>query len=165
MKKKHVYLARNLEVAAEAVSAARAAGVTEDDLALVARPDIEMEKIPDGYRNASTDFVPAALKGAIGGGGAGLLAGLIAAAIPGLGVTLAGAAAIAAVGAATGTWSSSLIGATLPDPVRRRFEQEIADGRILVVIDARPEAQAGIDAALVRAGAVPLPFEEPSAMT
>ena len=165
MKKKHVYLAQDLDTAARAVAAARASGVAETDLALVARADVEMADIPDSYRNASTDFMPAALKGALGGGGAGLLAGLVAAAIPGLGVTLAGAAAIAAVGAATGTWSSSLIGATLPDPVRRQFEQEIADGRILVVVDATDEERPRIEMALADAGVRPLPFEEPSAMT
>jgi hypothetical protein len=165
MKKKHVYLTDDLAEARAAVAAARHAGVLDDDIALVARNDIEMEIIPEDRRNASTDFVPAALKGALGGGAVGLVAGLVAAAIPPLGVTLAGAAALAAVGALGGTWSSALMGSALPDPIRRRFEDEIAAGRILVVVDASDESIALIDASVTATGAELLPFEEPSAMT
>jgi hypothetical protein len=165
MKTKHVYLAQDLAAASVAVARVRAAGVDEPDIALVARADLEIQELPERYRNASTDFVPAMLKGALAGGSAGLLAGLVAVAIPGLGVTLAGAAAIAAVGAAAGTWSSGLMGSALPDPVRRRFEDQIAAGRILVVIDAPDADHAGIAAALEAVGVVRLPFEESSAMT
>lgn len=165
MKKKHVYLTDDLAEARAAVTAARHAGASDADIALIARNDIEMEVIPDDRRNASTDFVPAALKGAIGGGTMGLVAGLIAAAIPPLGVTIAGAAAIAAIGAAAGSWSSALMGSALPDPIRRRFEDEIAAGRILVVIDASDESIALIDSSVTATGAELLPFEEPSAMT
>ena len=165
MKTKHVYLVRDVAMAQAAVTRARALGVDEHDIALIARADLEMEELPEQYRNASTDFVPAALKGALTGGSAGLVAGLIAVAIPGLGVTLAGAAAIAAVGAAAGTWSSGLMGSALPDPVRRRFEDEIAAGRILVTIDAPDADHARIGVGLADVGATPLPFEESSAMT
>ena len=165
MKRKHVYLTDDLSQARAAVTAARRAGATDEDIALVARNDIEMEVIPEDRRNASTDFVPAALKGTVGGGTVGLVAGLIAAAIPPLGVTLAGAAAIAAVGAVAGTWSSALMGSALPDPVRRRFEDEIAAGRILVVVDIADESLTLVDTAVLATGAELLPFEEPSAMT
>lgn len=165
MKTKHVYLAHDLGAATDAVARARAVGVDDQDIALIARADLEMQELPEKYRNASTDFVPAALKGALGGGTAGLLAGLVAVAIPGLGVTLAGAAAIAAVGAAAGTWSSGLMGSALPDPVRRQFEDEIAAGRILVAIDADDDAHPRIEAALAGGGVRKLPFEESSAMT
>lgn len=165
MNSKHVYLAENLRLAADAIAIARRAGLDDAHIALVARPDIEMQLLPDDYRDGSTDFGHAVVKGAIGGGSVGLVAGLIAAAIPTLGVTLIGAAAIAAVGMATGTWTAGLIGASLPDPVRRRFEEEIAQGRILVVIDAEPEAHIALDASLREAGLVQLPFDEISALS
>ena len=68
MRRKHVYLTDDLSEARAAVTAARHAGVLDEDIALIARNDIEMEVIPEDRRNASTDFVPAALKGAVGGG-------------------------------------------------------------------------------------------------
>lgn len=165
MKRKHVYLTDDLPQARAAVTAARRAGATDDDIALVARNDIEMEVLPDSRRNASTDFMPASVKGALTGGGVGAVAGLVAMAIPPLGVTIAGAAAIAAIGAVTGTWSSALIGSALPDPVRRRFDEEIQAGRILVVVDMPDESLALVDAQVQATGAVLLPFEEASAMT
>ena len=128
---------------AVALDAARAAGLENDNLSLIARADIELDSIPDELKDAATDFMPAALRGAATGGGAGLVAGLAALAFPPLGVTLAGAALLTAGGAAVGTWVSSLVGSTVEDPVRRKFEGEIAAGRILVVIDAEERATSG----------------------
>ena len=69
-----------------------------------------MDAVPDDLREAHTDMVPAALRGAAGGGAVGLVAGLIAVAVPPLGITLAGAGLMAAVGALVGSWSSALVG-------------------------------------------------------
>lgn len=164
MKTRHVYLMRNVATAEQAIAALRAQEVPDDRIALVARADIEMARIPDDYRNASTDFKPAALRGALGGGTAGMLAGLIGVAVPAIGITIAGAAAIAAIGAAAGAWSSALAGSALSDPIRRQFEQEIAEGRILLLVDCEDEAFGAIDDALVPLGAQRMDFTEPSAL-
>ncbi|MFY2763476.1 hypothetical protein [Arenimonas sp. MALMAid1274] len=148
-----------------AIGVVRSAGVPDEDIALIARSDIEMETIPEQFRNASTDFVPAALKGAATGGTAGLVAGLVALAVPTFGVTLIGAAAIAAAGVAAGTFSSALVGSSLPDPVRRTFEDEIKAGNVLMTVDAAEENLPRIEAALLAVGATVLPFEESSALT
>ena len=123
-----------------------------------------MSDISDDYRNASTDFMPAALRGAIGGGSAGMLAGLIGVAVPAIGITIVGAAAIALIGAATGAWTSALAGSALPDPIRRRFEEEIEAGRILLVVDTTEADHPGIHQKLIAAGADPMAFTEPTAM-
>lgn len=164
MKMKRVYRIPMQEMAT-AISVVRRAGVPDEDIALIARSDIEMEVIPEQFRNASTDFVPAALKGAATGGTAGLVAGLVALAIPTFGVTLIGAAAIAAAGVAAGTFSSALVGSSLPDPVRRTFEDEIKAGNVLMTVDAAEADLPRIEAALRAVGSTPLPFEEASAMT
>ena len=45
-----------------------------------------------------------------------------------------------------GTWVSALLGSTVDDPVRRKFEGEIKAGRILVVLDAEdPQLPAADD--------------------
>ncbi|HET6397879.1 MAG TPA: hypothetical protein VFF91_13715, partial [Pseudoxanthomonas sp.] len=106
------------------------------------------------------------LRGAAGGGAVGLVAGLVAVAVPALGITLAGAGLLTAVGALVGSWSSALFGATVPDPVRRRFEDAIASGQILLVVDADDEKAArAAEAAIVRAGATPLPYDAPTAVS
>lgn len=165
MKHRRVFSAPDLVVAREAIAAARAARVPDDGIALIARSDIELEQIPSNRLDASQDTIPAALRGAIGGGTAGLLAGLVAVAIPPLGVTIGGAALLASIGALVGTWSSALMGSAIPNPVRRRFEEEIEQGRILIVIDADEALLPAAEAAIARAGAEPRPFDAPSALT
>ena len=165
MQTRHVFSVRDLAAARTALDAARAAGLDNDNLSLIARADIELDSIPDDLKDASTDFMPAALRGAATGGGAGLVAGLAALAFPPLGVTLAGAALLTAGGAAVGTWVSSLVGSTVEDPVRRKFEDEIAARRILLVIDAEDAQLPAVEAALVAAGATALPYEGTTALT
>ena len=164
MKTRHVFSTPNLETAQAALAAARAAGVEDNDLLLVARSDIELESIPDNRQEADTDLMPAALRGAGYGGATGLLAGLVAFAIPPLGITLAGAAAIGLVGAMVGTWASALVGASLPDPIRRKFESEIQAGNILLVVDANKDLLMAAEPAIVGAGATVLPYEASTAM-
>ncbi len=163
MKHRRIYSTPNLAAAQAALGAARDAGIDRDCLSLIARSDIEMDAVPDDLREAHTDMVPAALRGAAGGGAVGLVAGLIAVAVPPLGITLAGAAIMAGVGAAVGSWSSALMGATVQDPVRRKFEDAIEGGQVLLVVDGDDAALAAAEAAVVRAGATPLPYESASA--
>jgi hypothetical protein len=79
-------------------------------------------------------------------------------------LTLAGAGALALAGAAVGTWSAALVGSSVPDPVRRTFEEEIEGGSVLVVIDAEPSLLERADAAVLATGARALPYEQPTAL-
>jgi hypothetical protein len=164
MKTRQAFSTPDLVAAREAISAARGAGVPDDAISLIARSDIEMERIPEQRLDVSTDSLPAALRGVGAGGAVGLVAGLVAVAIPPIGITIAGVGLMAAIGAAVGGWSAALAGSTVPNAVRRRFEDEIEAGRILVVVDDIPERAAQARAAIERSGATPLPFEEPSAL-
>lgn len=164
MKIRHVFSTPSLDAAQSVMNAARGAGVDDDDILLVARSDIELEEIPNDRKEADTDLLPAALRGAGYGGAAGLLAGLAAVVITPIGLTLAGAAAAAVAGALVGCWASALIGSALPDPIRRKFDDEIQSGRILVVLDGEKPFLDGIEPSLVAAGATPLPYESTKAM-
>jgi hypothetical protein len=165
MKTRHVFSTPDVATARTVMQAARAAGIAEDDISLVARSDIELEAAPEQHKEAGSDFYPAALRGVVGGGAVGLLAGLVAVAIPPVGITVAGVAGLTLAGALTGGWSGALAGASVPDPVRRRFEDEIEAGRLLVVLDGDPELLASAGPALTRAGGTPLPFDAPTALT
>ncbi|UGB39215.1 hypothetical protein [Frateuria soli] len=165
MKTRHVFSTPDAGTAKTVMQAARAAGVPEADISLIARSDIELEAAPEQHKEAGSDFYPAAVRGLVGGGAIGLLAGIVAVAIPPVGITVAGVAGLTAAGALTGGWASALVGASVPDPVRRKFEDEIAAGRILVVLDGDKEQLARAEPALARAGATPLPFEQPTALT
>ncbi|AVQ08521.1 TPA: hypothetical protein HH295_16850 [Xanthomonas vasicola pv. zeae] len=165
MKLRRVYSTADLDSAQRVLQAARGAGIDNDALSLIARSDIELQDVPDERKDAKTDFLPAAARGAATGGAAGLVAGLVAIAVPPIGLTLAGAGVMALAGALVGSWSSALIGATVPDPVRRQFEDEIQAGRVLVILDAEQAALQNAEPAMVAAGATPLPYEAASATT
>jgi hypothetical protein len=164
MKTRHVFATRDLATAHAAIQAALDQGIPHDDVSLIAKGEIEMDAVPDALKESETDFKQGALRGAVGGGAAGLVAGLVGVAFPPLGLTLAGAGALALAGAAVGTWSAALVGSSVPDPVRRTFEEEIEGGSVLVVIDAEPSLLERADAAVLATGARALPYEQPTAL-
>ena len=165
MKTRHVFSTRDIHAAELAVDALRQAGLSDDNISLVARRDIESEGIPDDQRDTGDDFGRGGLKGMLTGGGSGLLVGLVAIGVPPLGLTLAGAAALTVAGAAVGGWVGMLTGTAAPGPVRRKFEDEIAAGRVLVAVDGEPDELANADTVLLAQGATPLPFAAPTAIS
>ncbi|MBD8526734.1 hypothetical protein [Pseudomarimonas arenosa] len=166
MKLRHVYLADSMESAKRCVQAAQALGWSEDRIALVASADTPLDQIPDDLKEgSSTDFMPATVRGALGGGAVGLAAGLVGAVIPAIGITLAGAGLMAVAGAAVGTWSSALVGASVPNEVHRRFEDKVADGHVLVVLDAEEKHVEQLDRTMAEQGAKRFDYEVPSLMT
>jgi hypothetical protein len=166
MKLRHVYVLSDLAQAQRAVGYLQSSGVSEECIALIAGSDAVLQRIPDDLKDDSaTDFVPAALRGAIGGGGVGLLAGLAAVAIPPLGITVAGAAFIGLLGAAVGTWSSALMGAALPNEVHRKFEEHIRAEQVLLVLDADAERLPALEPGLEQLGATRIDYEVPAALT
>lgn len=164
MKQRHVYSCSDVRIAHLAVVRARDAGVEDADISLIARSDIELERIADERKLAETDFAQAAIRGAGYGGAAGLLAGVAAIVVAPLGLTVAGVAAVGLAGAMVGTWASALVGASVPDPVRQKFDDEIQAGRVLVVIDAEELALSRADAAFAGLGIERLDYDVPTAI-
>lgn len=162
MKYRQVFCARDYSTAQAAMLAARAAGADDEDISLIARSDIEKDRLPHERIDASNDMLPSALRGAALGAGLGIVGALLAWLIPAVGMNLAGALLIVLVGAVVGAWSAALIGSTVPSHVRRKFEREINAGNILVVVDDRHEHEAQVREAMRDAGARPLPFHDAS---
>jgi hypothetical protein len=164
MKKRVVFSVDDMAGARVAMDQLRKVGIADQSISLVARSD-KSDMIPDDRKIVEGDFYPAAAKGAAGGAALGLVAGLAAVAIPPLGITFAGALAMAVGGSVLGAWSTALSGSAVDDPVRRQFEDEVEAGRILVVVDAEEEQVALTYRTMVASGAKPLPFEKPTAIT
>lgn len=159
MKHRRVFSTEDIDIAKAAIEAARASGIQDECISLITRAEVQIESIPANRLDATTDTIPAAIRGAAEGGAIGLVAGLVAILVPPFGMTIAGAALLTAIGAMVGTWSSALIGSAVPNEVRRQFEQEIDRGRILVVIDGDKHTLSAAEAALTKVGARPLPFD------
>jgi hypothetical protein len=163
MKHRHVFRTRNVGDAGRALQAAVAGGIPDGDIYVVARRDIEMDGIADRYKMADSDLIPAALRGVLIGSGLGLVVAIVLMFV--WGAPLWSLWIAIPVGAAVGGLAASLAGASIQDPVRRQFASDIEAGHVLIVVDAAPESMPAVHQAMEIAGATPLSYDAPSAMT
>ena len=136
--KRYIYAFDSTDSARSASERLQALGFDERDIFLIARPDLQHDKVPEQLLDASTDVVPAMGRGIVVGSVTGLCAGIVLGFIPALGIEIAVPELIAflAGGALVGAWSAGLAGSTVPNAIRRTFENEIAAGRTLLIVDA-----------------------------
>ncbi|HZP64883.1 MAG TPA: hypothetical protein VFB32_01120 [Rudaea sp.] len=137
MQRRRIYAFDSVESARTAVMCLRAAGIPLDGVSLVARADIELEQVPSTLVDTRVDCVPLRQGVAIGGA-TGLFAGIVAMAVPPLGLAIGGPLLLAflAGGAALGAWTSTVAGASESEDIRNMFRDEIEAGRVLLVVDA-----------------------------
>ena len=166
MKLRHVFVAPDIDTAKRCAREARELGIEDSDIALITATTLELQGVPEDLKDDSaTDFVPAALRGAIGGGLIGLVAGLIGLFIPALGISGIGVGFVALVGAAIGMWSAALMGAAIPNEVHRRFEDRIRPGEVLVMLDIAEERMALVEARIAPLGVRKIDYEAHAALT
>ena len=93
--------------------------------------------LPEAGLLQESDFVPAVERGLAIGGATGILAGIAAVAIPGVGLALGGGAilGIGLAGAGVGAWLSSMIGISAPSSRLTEFEEAIKQGSLLMMVD------------------------------
>ena len=163
MKRRLVFSVDTVEEVPTAVAIAGRAGVETPDISFIARSDIQMHPLIHDKLDPTTDTVPAALRGMATGGSVGVVAGMLALAVPPIGITIAGVGLMTAIGAAVGGWSSALMGSAAPNEVRQKFEREIQAGRILLILDCEEERLSAVSHALEQQGFQQLPFEALSA--
>jgi hypothetical protein len=134
----------NREEARRAVSELRGAGIPEEAISLVGRPDDE-DEIHDDEDGAGKGSVAGAVAG---GGVAGALLGVAALAIPGVGPFVAAGAiaasaipTAAAIGAAAGATGGAIARMLSDHEVEGRdaeyYEEHISRGGIFVSVDTR----------------------------
>ncbi|MBD8526267.1 hypothetical protein [Pseudomarimonas arenosa] len=159
MKIRHVYATRSLADGVRCVQAARQLGAEDRDIGLITRSE-SLDKLPAELKESSpTDIRPAMARGTLGGGAMGLVAGLAAMAVPGLGLTIVGAGLITLLGATVGGWSAALAGAGVPNEVHRRFEQRIEQGEVLLVLDMDEDRSQEFDQAMEGLGLEHIDYE------
>jgi hypothetical protein len=93
--------------------------------------------LPEASLLQESDFVPAVERGLAIGGATGILAGVAAVALPGVGLALGGGAilGIGLAGAGMGAWLSSMIGISAPSSRLTEFEDAIKEGGLLMMVD------------------------------
>ena len=93
--------------------------------------------LPEANLLQESDFIPAVERGLDIGGATGILAGIAAVALPGVGLVLGGGAilGIGLAGAGVGAWLSSMIGISAPSSRLTEFEGAIKEGSLLMMVD------------------------------
>lgn len=93
--------------------------------------------LPEAGLLQESDFVPAVERGLAIGGATGILAGIAAVALPGVGLVLGGGAilGIGLAGAGLGAWASGMIGVSAPSSRLKEFESAISEGNLLMMVD------------------------------
>lgn len=138
---------KTASAASEALLKLESAGFTEKQISVVATDNT----IGQSFNvEKSTKASEGGALGATTGGLLGAIAASLAATgtvlIPGLNVLIGGsliaAAAGAGVGAATGGLVGSLIGLGIPEYEAKRYEDEIKNGSVLVVVEADSKERA-----------------------
>jgi uncharacterized membrane protein len=127
--------------AVETIERLKAEGYRAEDISVISknRDDLDAVSEETGTKTEEGLAAGAAAGGALGGL-TGLLVGIGALAIPGIGpIVAAGPIAAtltgAAVGAGAGGLAGALIGMGIPEEEANRYEAEVKEGRILILVD------------------------------
>jgi hypothetical protein len=135
-------LFRDEQTLARAVDALKAAGYRESDISALL-PDIETTRAfaHEKHTKAPEGAAVGAATGVVAGGTVGLLLGIGAIAIPGLGAFLAAGPIMAALagagaGGAVGTLTGALVGMGIPEYEAKRYESYLHGGGALLSVHA-----------------------------
>jgi len=149
MRKRIYWLLPDLDSARRCMNELLLARVSDSYIHFVASEGADMTGLQAANILQTSDLVQSAQTGLLIGAGIGAAGGVVAAyelastAAPALVViTLAG------LGAALGTWASSMIGSSTPSRRLRRFEAAIAQGQYLLMVDVPRSRVTEIEALL-----------------
>ena len=131
------FLAPDIETSKKIVNELLLARLEERHIHVIAKNNAAMENLPEASHLQKSDLVPALEQGLAVGGLAGIIAGLVAIALPS-GLVLAGGAVFAITtftGAGFGALMSSMIGSSVGNRQIRQFEEALDKGEYLFLID------------------------------
>lgn len=141
MRRRLYFLLPDLQTAHTVVNELLLARIEDRHMHLLARDDIPLGDLPSATLLERSDVKEAAGHGLAVGGAVGAAAGLVAVTFPPAGVALGGGLLAAAVlaGAGFGAWMSAMIGVSAPNRELKRFEEAIARGELLMMVDVPKE--------------------------
>jgi len=138
MRRRIYWLLPDLESAKRTMDDLLLARIGEQHMHFVAREDVDLSGLHPANVLQTSDVVRAAQVGLVIGGAIGAVLGIAAAILfpivgdkPQWGI----AAVLAILGGAFGAWSSSMIGVSTPSQRLKRFEEPIAKGQVLLMVD------------------------------
>lgn len=113
------------------------ARIDDKSMHFLAKRGTDLGELHEASYLQKTDTVHGAFVGFVSGGVMGMVVGLILVNYPPGGVSLELVAVLIAaiVGAALGTWVASMVGLQVPNSRLKAFDQEIQEGKILLMLD------------------------------
>ncbi|MCP4041425.1 MAG: DUF1269 domain-containing protein, partial [Gammaproteobacteria bacterium] len=123
------------------VAELREKGIPDRHLHVIADSKTVLEGLPEASMLQKSEFTHGVEMGIGVGGVAGLLGGVLAVTFPPAGIVLGGAAIIGGVvaGAGFGALVSGMVAHDIPNHELEAFEQGIAEGKILLLLDVPKE--------------------------
>ncbi len=139
--KRIYFLAPDIAVTKKIVDELLLARIEEKHIHVIAKRGTPLEDLPEANLLQKTDFIPAVEQGVALGGATGLLAGLVAIALPPASTVIAGGVLLATglAGAGIGAWLSGMVGMSVGNRRTKEFEDAIEAGEMLVLADVPPE--------------------------
>ncbi len=138
MSKRLYFTLPDIESCRSVVDEMLEAGVTEHHMHAVAGLGVDLEGLPKADLWQKSEFAHGLEAGIGVGGVAGFLGGLLAVTFPPAGLVLGGAALVAGTtvaGAGFGALVASLVAKDMPSHQLEAFENDIAQGKILLLVD------------------------------
>lgn len=150
---KLAFLVNDVDDAKAVVRTLNASGIVNEAISVIANAQTPLDELPNSDPEDDSDIVPAFARGIATGGATGLLAGLAAMAFPPAGIVIGGTALLAATvgGASFGAFASALVGSSVPNSQLRAYEDEVAAGQILMVVECEEERIDDVQAILTSA--------------
>lgn len=143
MKRRLYFLLPTVEAAKDTVAELLLSHVQEKDIHLVAKDHhlLQQHDLPEASLMHERDVVPALERGVAMGGATGLVAGILAVTVPGVGLALGGGAILATTvaGAGFGAFVGPMVGVSAPNSQLQKFEQAVEEGQLLMLVDVPKE--------------------------
>lgn len=142
---KLLFLVPDVDVAKDVIATLDTLNIPEDRIGVIANDEALVANLPEPDVEDDSDVVPAFARGVAAGGATGLVAGLVALAIPPLGLAAGGAALVATAalgGASFGGFAATLIGSSVDNSQLDQYEEAIKNGKILMIVDVDEDSEA-----------------------
>ncbi len=142
------FLLPDLTITHQVVDELLLARIDERHIHVIAKEGTQLGDLPEATLMQKSDFVPAMERGVALGGATGVIAGLVAIALPG--VVIAGGALLAMglAGAGMGAWLGGMIGMDVKNSHVKKFESSLQAGEILILVDVPKDRVDSVQASI-----------------
>jgi len=137
MKRRLYFMLPNVASAERTADDLLLARIEDKHMYFMAKPGTHLGKLHEAGYSIRNDLLRGAEAGLISGGLFGLILGIVLYVIQPFGINLQPVVilALALLFGLFGAWSSSMIGVALPNSQLSQFEEEIEQGKVLLIVD------------------------------